>query len=360
MSRRAYPGDARKLHADADTRLIGRQWYVAAWSEEIGRTLTDRWILGKNLLLYRTRGGDVVALQNRCAHRSFPLSKGYLDGDRVVCGYHGLTYDSEGRCVRVPSAQNRPADISVMRYPVVERRPYVWVWMGGAAHPPDEASIPAHSWLSDDSWDHERGYLSVDANYLMLLENLMDLTHFSYLQAGIIGTKQYAEVPFDVQLDGATVRISRLLRDDVLPEFYAGPMGLAGIRVERASDSFFLTPGFQLAHSTVTAPPTSGSVTGRVFRTTMLHAITPSGRDGTHYFWAVARDYEVGNRLVSRIVAESFKKALEADRAALEAIARLVEREQRPEFREANLSSDRASLAMRQIIQELAELEVLP
>src|SRR5260370_21774060 len=74
-------------------------WYVAAISEEVAGKLLGRRLLGEDVLLYRQEGGMVVALEDRCVHRSMPLSLGYLVGDQVVCGYHGFTYaPAESAC----------------------------------------------------------------------------------------------------------------------------------------------------------------------------------------------------------------------------------------------------------------------
>ncbi|WBB52951.1 Rieske 2Fe-2S domain-containing protein [Verrucosispora sp. WMMD573] len=69
------------------------QWYVTAYRNEVGRDLLARTVLGEPLVLYRTESGEAVALADRCVHRRYPLSESRLDGDTIVCGYHGFTYD---------------------------------------------------------------------------------------------------------------------------------------------------------------------------------------------------------------------------------------------------------------------------
>jgi phenylpropionate dioxygenase-like ring-hydroxylating dioxygenase large terminal subunit len=91
---------------------------VAGFSQEFDQQLKDRWLLSQNVLLYRTGAGAMVALQNRCPHRGFPLSKGAREGDTVVCGYHGLTFDADGRCVRAPMLRSAPGHVCVQCYPV--------------------------------------------------------------------------------------------------------------------------------------------------------------------------------------------------------------------------------------------------
>jgi phenylpropionate dioxygenase-like ring-hydroxylating dioxygenase large terminal subunit len=81
-------------------------------------------------VLFRLADGSIAALEDRCAHRPYPLSAGHREGDLVVCGYHGCTYDATGRCVRVPSQDTPPSGAQVRAFPVVERGPFVWVWTG--------------------------------------------------------------------------------------------------------------------------------------------------------------------------------------------------------------------------------------
>lgn len=81
---------------------------MAALADEITRTPLARRLLGLPVMLYRRLDGTPVALEDRCAHRSFALSRGTLHGDTVVCGYHGACYDSTGQCIQVPSQARVP------------------------------------------------------------------------------------------------------------------------------------------------------------------------------------------------------------------------------------------------------------
>src|ERR1700733_6647432 len=126
-------------------------WYVAAASSEVvprplGRTLLDR-----PVVLYRTRAGEVVALEDRCAHRLYPLSDGRVDGDELVCGYHGLRYDNAGMCVKVPSQPNVPYQAGGRPSAVVNRTPYVWIWPGDPRRSA-LSPIPDLPWLAPPEW----------------------------------------------------------------------------------------------------------------------------------------------------------------------------------------------------------------
>ena len=98
-----------------------RQWWMAAWSNEVQRSVLGRTILGEKVVLYRTESGEAVCPSGICPHRMYPLEKGRLVGDSLQCGYHGITFDASGRCTHVPS-QDAAAPAALRRYPVFERR----------------------------------------------------------------------------------------------------------------------------------------------------------------------------------------------------------------------------------------------
>src|SRR5207302_6359559 len=131
--------------------FVRNQWYVAAYSSEIGRELFARTILGEPIVFYRTVAGEVVALADRCVHRRYPLSESRLDGDKIVCGYHGFTYDQGGSCVFVPGQARIPRTARVPAYPVAELDSFVWVWIG-ERELADESLIPRAPWLADPGY----------------------------------------------------------------------------------------------------------------------------------------------------------------------------------------------------------------
>ena len=109
-------------------------WYVAGWSKDVGRELKAEMFLGEQIVFYRQEDGTPVALEDACPHRKLPLSDGTLKGDRVECGYHGLTFDRRGACVAAPTQKhNVPRRASVKSYPVVDRYRFLWIWMGDPA-----------------------------------------------------------------------------------------------------------------------------------------------------------------------------------------------------------------------------------
>src|SRR5262249_1648260 len=143
------------------------------------------------------------------AHRRLPLSAGHLIGDRIQCGYHGLVYDCAGECVKVPGQAALAGKFRVKAYPVVERDRFVAGWVGDpdAADPSKIVSFPR---LSDPDWGVTKVRLHVKGNYLLIVDNLLDLSHVAYVHNSTIGNAavaEEAEVKFARR--GNNVRVTR-------------------------------------------------------------------------------------------------------------------------------------------------------
>jgi len=163
---------------------INNCWYVAAWCHEIGvHDMCAITIINKPVLVYRKADGSLTAMADQCCHRHMPLSKGRLEGDDVRCMYHGLKFNAEGRCIEVPTMQQRgdevPASFVVPTYPVAEKHGWVWVWMGDPELA-DEALIPWTTGPDGPEYFMHTGYLDYAAGYLMINDNLTDLGHIAY------------------------------------------------------------------------------------------------------------------------------------------------------------------------------------
>ena len=165
-------------------------WYVAAWSDNLADgQLLSRTILKEPIVLFRKSDGHIAALQDRCPHRFAPLHMGKIvGGDRVQCPYHGLEFDSSGACVLNPhGTKNIPPRARVRSYPVTEKHKAIWIWMG--EQPPDLAKVPDFSVLDNVPEMHatKRDRITIRANYELIIDNLLDLSHTSYLHDGILG-----------------------------------------------------------------------------------------------------------------------------------------------------------------------------
>ena len=336
--------------ADHRTPLIRDAGYIAGFSHEFSRTSSERVLLGDSVLFYRREDGRPVALQNRCPHRSFPLSQGCLEGDNVRCGYHGLTFNAEGDCVSIPQQPVIPASVRLVRYEVVEQKPFVWIFMGD---PAQAASVPMPQtpWLDSTDWDYARNYLALGANYVGLHENLLDLSHFTYLHPTTLGTPEYAKAPFEVAQSGDHVMISRLVPDCAVPPVYART-GMKG-RMSRHTKSEFMGAGWHHASAVLTDLEAAPGAR-REFTVLIDHFMTPETQDTTHYWFTFARDFALGDEEVTQYMERGAMTAFNEDVFALQEITRLRRLEQNGAPKEIDIKSDAAGIAARRVLARLA------
>lgn len=345
---------ASKALADAETPLLRNVWYVAARSEEITRKPLSRRILGKELVLYRKEDGTPVALDNRCLHRSFPLSRGYIESDTIVCGYHGLAYEPGGRCVRATAGKAPPSGLRVDSYPLVEQTPIVWIWMG-SPDVADIARLPAHPPISGESTDFVCGYSNIGSSYIGLHENLHDLTHFSYLHTSTVGTPAFEKAEMQVSVEGREVLSLRWLRDSEVPPIWGKLAGIAGHRVDRKAESRYLSPALHHGRTTIFDLEPEGDRTE--YHINQFHFITPESQYRTHYFWFSSRDFAVGDQDASRAHLAGIDRTFDEDKDALEWIHELCAADPRSDFVETSFASDRPALLTRKIIYEALSAE---
>ena len=172
------------------TPFLTQAWYAAALSTEVGaRELFHRRILDTSVLIYRRESGEPVALHDRCPHRFAPLHLGKRVGDEVVCRYHALRFDCTGRCTHNPHGNGRlPRAAKLRSFPLLERFGFLWIWMGEI--PPNEALLPDFSELDlghANAVAHT--YMHMKANYQLIVDNVMDLSHIDHVHGEIITTR---------------------------------------------------------------------------------------------------------------------------------------------------------------------------
>jgi phenylpropionate dioxygenase-like ring-hydroxylating dioxygenase large terminal subunit len=333
------------------------QWYVAAYGAEIGHDLFARTVCSEPILFWRTADGTLTALPDRCVHRRFPLSQepSRLVDDQVVCGYHGFTYDAGGKCVAVPGQSRIPRTARLLPYPVVEQDSFVWVFIGDSAKA-DTVSIPRAPWLVSPDYTTVAGMEPLRARYSLLVDNLLDLSHETYLHGGYIGTPEVAATPISVEMDedAGVVRVSRHIDDAECPSFYAKSTGLSG-RIARWQDIEFTPPCLYLLHSRVapvgSVPAADGSDPD-AFHVEVVYAITPETEHSTHDFWCVARDFALDDADVSAFLAESNRTVVLHDVEALNVLEQVIATEPAG-YQELSIGIDAGGLAARRMIERL-------
>ena len=326
------------------------QWYVAGHADDFGRSLVSRWILGDPVCFFRKRDGSAVALADRCLHRQMPLTLGRLKGDAVECGYHGILYGDDGRARKIPSQDHVPDRCRVHRYPVKDSGGLLWIWMGEPSAA-DESLIPGYAWLDSPDWAVVRGTLHMKARAQLLNENLLDLSHVSFLHADTIGSDEVAGGPASTEVGGDTVRVTRPLPSVQCPPLFQRVMGLEGT-IDRESVAEFVAPGFHVSH-VVVSQGAEGTPERRVCRHNAVHCITPEFETTAHYFWLVARDYRIDEPEVGEIWQKSTPVVLTQDIDAVEAIERVLTAYEPGYPPEINLRADAGGLQARRIIERM-------
>jgi vanillate O-demethylase monooxygenase subunit len=353
--------------------FVKNAWYVAAWSDEVSRQLLSRTILGTPLVFYRTEAGEPVALNDACPHRFLPLSHGRLKGDSIECGYHGMTFDCSGQCTRIPGQENIPRSAQVRTYPLAERWGWLWIWMGdpALADADDIIDIPQLR----EGWKYSRGErVHFRGNYQLMVDNLMDPSHVTFVHQTTFASGNEAEVPVSTETFDGFVSVSRIVPDTQVPPIYKAisqltdkahryqvykvqPPSLCVIEsgvvasVEEGDwKSVDLAAGDLTAHPKL--PPgdhrTVVSLRGFDF-------MTPETESSTHYFWFMVRNFGVDDPEVERKLTEQIKVAFAEDLVIAEAIQRRIEAGDLPQ--QSVIAIDRGSVQTRRMLARMLEAE---
>jgi vanillate O-demethylase monooxygenase subunit len=329
-------------------RFPRNQWYVLARTEELGEAPLARTILGQPVVLFRDETGTPSALEDRCLHRSMPLSMARLRGGRLQCRYHGLTYDGGGNVTDIPWQVGVPAGRKARSYPLVHGRHLIWMWPGDPDHA-DPALLPDIGWLEDPEWHTVGGLLYARARAQLLNENLTDLSHVSYLHEGSIGTEDVARIPIEVEVEGRTLKVYRPMPDVECPPFFSKVMGISG-RIARDSVAEFVPPSYHISH--VGARPLEPA-DAPTRRHRAVHCITPETETTAHYHWLLARDYRCEDAEVDDLWLTGAPRVIGEDVEAVEAIESVLRRHPAEGPVEINISADAGSLRARTLIEKL-------
>ena len=282
------------MTAAAILPFVRNAWYLAAWAEELDDGLLARTIMNQPIVLYRDATGKVGALEDRCCHRGAPLTHGAVVEEGLQCGYHGLTYDTDGKCVVVPGQKNIPKDASVRAFPIVEKQENVWIWMGDPALA-DESKIVDYPYHDDpENWPHRKERFHMKSNYLFMIDNLMDLTHLGYVHTRTIGGRPAAHVAAEMETKqtetGAS--FSRWIFDHEPPPTFQKGANFTG-KVDRWQEFEYVAPGIVLQWSGAIEVG-RGALENRDqkgFHVRLLHCATPETDNSFHYFWSTANGY---------------------------------------------------------------------
>ena len=334
-------------------------WYVACTPDEIDEKPLGRKICGESIVFYRGERGQVAALDDFCPHRGAPLSLGTVTEGKLVCGYHGLEMGCDGKTIAMPGQRVRgfPA---IRSYPVVERYGFIWVWPGDVALA-DDSKIKHLEWHDNPEWAYGGGLFHIACDYRLMIDNLMDLTHETYVHASSIGQKEIDEAPCKTTVEGEQVITSRFMENITAPPFWK--MALRGnnladdVPVDRWQICRFTPPSQVMMEVGVAHAGQGGydALPEHKAYSVVVDFITPETETSIHYFWGMARKFNPKDKALTASIREGQGKIFSED-------LEMLERQQRnllahPERKLLMLNIDAGGVQSRKILERLIASE---
>lgn len=335
---------------------IRNAWYVAAWDFEVGPTPLSRKLLGIPVVMWRKLDGSVVAMRDACPHRLLPLSMGIKEGDSIRCRYHGMKIGPDGVAQEMP-LKSDPVNtrICAESFPLVERHRFIWIWLGDRGAE-DHALVPDLWPCSAEGWAFEGGHYQMACDYRLLIDNLMDLTHETYVHEGSIGQAELMETPLTTRTTEDRVFVERWIADIDPPPFWKGALGQEG-RVDRWQICEFIAPAAVIIDVGV-APVGAGATLehhDQGVRGFVVDFMTPMDENQSHYFWGMARNFRTDDPGFGARFKEQQGGVFAEDVEVLEAQQRSIA--ENPGLRLQAYSIDQGGVRARQMIERIRKAE---
>lgn len=336
--------------------FIRNTWYIAAWGHEVKDAPLARTICNEEVVLFRDRTtGTVGVLEDRCCHRGTPLRLGEVTDQGLQCGYHGLVFNCAGTCVNIPGQERIPQKAKVRAYPVVEKDEFVWIWIGDPEKA-DASKILDYPYHNDHAkWPHKHGMYHVKANYMLLVDNLMDLTHLGFVHKSTIGgnAKVHIDARMTVTPKDDGLHFIRWMQDCPPPPSYSKAVTFKG-NVDRWQEFEYVAPGSILQWSgalDVGRDAVSNREQDGGFSLRLFHGLTPETENTCFYFWSTANGYRQDDPQATEQLFVEIGTAFKEDKLIVEEQQKTLEKT--GETNLVDIVSDRARVHMRRIVQRL-------
>ncbi|HSG57562.1 MAG TPA: aromatic ring-hydroxylating dioxygenase subunit alpha [Paracoccaceae bacterium] len=328
-------------------------WYQAGWSNEVapGQPLV-RTLLDEPVLLWRDDAGEVHALLDMCPHRFVPLSAGKICDRTVMCGCHGLAFGVDGQCVDNPHGPVTRS-MRVRAFPVMERHTAIWIWPGDPDLA-DPALLPDLSFI-DTTPEQARitGYMPTAADYRLLTDNIMDLSHADYVHPTSLGGVM-TSAKATSRYQGDTV-VARWEAFDCEPIPAARSKIPAGSKADFWIEVNWHAPALMVLS---TATTVAGSPSGPADQAGTLHNIVPESEGRAHYFFCSVRGFMIDDPAFSAYLEKTLRHAFEnEDKPMLEAQQQRVGNRDFWALKPLLLKTDAAAVMVRRKLEALIESE---
>ena len=337
-----------------NTPYLRNTWYVAAWAADVRANPTGITLLEEPVVLIRDEAGVPHAMGGRCPHRFAPLAQGRVVDGAIECPYHGLRFGMDGKCVFNPHLDGAlPPKARVPSYPLVERHGLLWIWMGDPAAA-DPAAIPDFGWLTSPGCEVVGGVKLADGNYQLYVDNILDLGHANFVHPALranawtIGERHFAQ-------RGNVVSVRYVRKDDYLSEAINAVLSTEGQKMDMITTVDWHAPAVLFLDYRAGQP---GTPEAEMQALPSLHAFTPQDSKTTHYFWAVGRNFRLGDPEFTAGTRDAFIAAFEhEDLPIISAQQRMMGGKDFWELDPISLAGDNGGLRARRTLQRLMDAE---
>lgn len=334
-------------------------WYVACTPDEIDGKPLGRQICDERMAFFRGPDGLPAAVEDFCPHRGAQLSLGRVIDGQLVCGYHGLAMGCDGRTVSMPGQRVR-GFAPIRTFPVIERYGFIWVWPGDPTLA-DLATLHHLGWAQDPQWTYGGGRYHIACDYRLMIDNLMDLSHETYVHATSIGQKEIDETPTTTEVKGDEVTTSRFMNGIHAPPFWR--MGLRGngladdVLVDRWQICRFAPPSHVMIEVGVAHAGKGGYDADQQHKANgiVVDFLTPETATSMHYFWGMARRFQPQDDELTGRIRDGQAQVFAEDTVVLEAQQRNLLAQ--PERRLLMLNIDAGGVQSRKVLDRLIAQE---
>lgn len=334
-------------------------WYVACTTEEVTDKPLTRKICNQDIVFYRKADGQIVALEDFCPHRGAPLSLGFVQGDGLVCGYHGLKMGPDGKTLSMPK-QTVDRFPCIKAYPVAEQNGFIWLWPGDKALS-KRTPVPEFEWQDKEHWGYGGGLYHIQCDYRLMIDNLMDLTHETYVHSTSIGQKEIDEEPVTTRSEAGQIVTSRFMENVMAPPFWQMALEECGLPIDQAVDRWqicrFTPPSHIMIDVGVALAGKGGYEADDKYQaaTTVVDFITPETDTSIWYFWGMARQWRPHDEGLTAKIKDGQGKIFAEDQEMLE--RQQANLDKNPDRRLLKLDIDSGGTLSRKMINKILEKE---